>query len=124
MFWKKKKKIFELGIEGDDKDHRTAFRLKPDVKHPVTLNVSGNSYPLQDISGTGCSFQSQSFRDGARGPGTISIPSEDVIFPVTIRVVGTVRGICHCEFSKISEKAEDVIHAYILEMQKERIRNK
>lgn len=121
MFWKKKK-IIDIEIKGDEKDSRAAFRIKPDLERPLILTVQGNSYHVTNISGTGCCFRSNQFAEGAILAGTIRIPSEDIIFPVSIRIVARQRDVCRCEFSKISFSAENAIHAYVLEAQKKMIR--
>lgn len=123
MFWKKKPKI-DLEIPDDDQDQRNAFRIKPDSSSPVILNVAGDSYMLTNISGTGCSFRSYNYPEGYQAPGTLRIPSEDIIFPVTIRVVSKQKDLCHCEFIRIAPKSEDAIHAYVLNAQKAILRNK
>lgn len=121
MFWKKTKKI-DIEIKGDDEDNRAAFRIKPEPKRPLILTVQGNSYPITNISGTGCCFRSHQFAIGASVAGTIRMPSEDIIFPVSIRVVARQRDLCRCEFSKISASAENAIHTYVLQAQKNMIR--
>lgn len=120
MFWKKSKKIdIELP---EDQDHRSAFRIKPDSTRPIHLSLAGNSYPVINISGTGCCFRSHNFPEGYQAAGTLRIPSDDIVFPVTIRVVRKQRDICRCEFSKISEQSENYIHAYVLDIQKASLR--
>lgn len=123
MFWRKKKKI-DLEFPSDSREHRSAYRIKPDPMRPIILNLAGNSYPLTNISGTGCCFRSHNFPEGYIAACTLKIPSEDIIFPVNIRVVARKRDICRCEFTKITEKAEDAIHAYVLDVQKEQIRSR
>jgi len=123
LFWRKKKKI-DLEIPSDASEHRSAFRVKPDPARPMILNLAGNSYPLTNVSGTGCCFRSHNFPEGFVAACTLKIPSEDIIFPVSIRVVARKRDLCRCVFTKITTKAEDAIHAYVLEVQKELIRNR
>ena len=121
MFFKKKKKI-DIEVPSDG-DHRGAFRIKPDPTRPIILTLAGNSYHVVNISGTGCCFRSHNFPEGYQAAGTLRIPSEDIIFPVTVRVVSKQRDLCRCHFDKISSKAEDSIHAYVLEVQKNAIRS-
>ena len=123
MFWKKKKTA-DIEIPGDDKDLRAAYRVKPDQTRPIIISVAGNSYQVENISGTGCSFRSHRFSEGSQAAGTLKIPSEDIIFPVTIHVVSMQRDLCHCEFSKISPQAEDAIHFYVLNVQKYLLRSR
>lgn len=120
MFWKKKSKI-DIEFD-DDGDHRQAFRIRPEQTRPILLNMANNSFPLINVSGTGCCFRSHSYSEGMVGSGTLKIPSDDLIFPVTVKVVKKQRDLCRCEFTKISESSQDAIHSYILEAQKKQIR--
>ena len=123
MFWKKKKTV-DLEVPGDEKDHRAAYRVKPDQTRPIILNIVGNSYQVENISGTGCSFRSHKFGEGSQAAGTLKIPSEDIIFPVTVHIVSRQRDLCRCEFTKISPQAEDAIHSYVLNVQKYQLRSR
>ncbi len=122
MFWRKKKN--DLEFAGDDNDHRDAFRIRPDSGRPILLKAAGNSCYLVNISGTGCCFRSSNFKEGVTAAGTLTMASEDIVFPVTIRVVAKQRDICRCEFTKISASAQEMIHAYVLDVQKSQIRNR
>ena len=122
MFWKKKKINIEL--LGDDSDHREAFRIRPIADRPVILKVLGKSFFAVNISGTGCCFRSKSFQEGTVASGTITIPSEDQVFPVSIRVVSRQRDLCRCEFVRISQSAQNMIHSYVLELQKSLLRGR
>ena len=122
MFWKKQKKI-DIEFPEDRNDLRSAYRIKPEATRPVIVTLQGNSYHVVNISGTGCCFRSHNFAEGAQISGTIRIPSEDIIFPVTVEIVSIQRDLCRCAFSKISESAENAIHAYVLEVQKNKLRS-
>lgn len=123
MFWKNKKKI-EIEIPGEDEDHRNAFRIMPESARPVILNIAGDSHPLVNISGTGCCFRSYNYPEGFEAAATLRIPSDDIIFPVTIRVISRQKDLCRSEFVRIAPKSEDAIHAYVLNAQKSIIRKK
>jgi hypothetical protein len=122
LFFKKKKKV-DIEIPDENGDHRDAYRIKPEPTRPIILNLAGNSYHIVNISGTGCCFRSHNFPEGYQAPGTLRIPSDDIIFPVNVQVVSKQRDLCRCQFIKISARAEDAIHAYVLEVQKNSIRN-
>lgn len=122
MFWKKKK--VDIAFPDDATDLRAAFRIRPGSDKPILLKAGGQSCYLANISGSGCSFRSSSFKEGVIAAGTLTISSEDIVFPVTIRVVYKQRDLCHCEFTKISASAEEIIHAYVLGIQKKQIRNR
>ena len=122
MFWKKKKKI---DLETDDllSDHRTAFRISPDRSKSVIVTILGHAFHALNISGTGVCFRSYNFPEGTVVAATIRLPSEDRIFPVTLEVVSKQRDLCRCHFREIHPDSEDFLYAYILELQKAKIRH-
>ena len=122
MFWKKKK--VDIEFPDNAADLREAFRIRPGSDRPILLKAAGQSSYLLNISGTGCSFRSSSFTEGAVAAGTLTLSSENIVFPVTIRIVKKKRDMCHCQFTKISAAAEETIHAYVLDIQKSQIRNR
>lgn len=120
MFWKKK---VAIDVELPDKydDHRDAFRVAPDKSRPVLINIGGNTFHALNISGTGACIRSHNFTVGQTLVGTISLPSEDKIFSVTLKVVSKQKDLCRCAFTKIHNDAQDLLHHYILEIQKKYI---
>lgn len=123
MFWKRKK-ASDIELPGEAEDHREAYRIRPDNDRPIVLKVAGNSFYLVNISGTGCCFRCSRFNEGMTAAGTLTIPSEDVVFPVSVHIVSRQRDLCRCEFTRISVPAQEMIHAYVLEAQKKQIRNR
>jgi len=121
LFWKKKKKS-DLEIGGDQSDFRSAYRIAPDKTRPVIIKVMGNSFHALNISGTGICFRSNNFPVGTTVEATVRLPSEDKMFPVTIEIVAKQNDMCRCSFRKIHQDAEDLLHAYVLEVQKNKIR--
>jgi len=121
LFWKKKK--IDVELPNNEADHRGAFRIRPGSDRPILLKAAGTSVYLLNISGTGCAFRSSSFKLDATAAGTLTITSNDVVFPLSFRVISKRGDLCHCEFTKISALARETIHAYVLDMQKQLIRN-
>ncbi len=121
MFWKRKK-ASDIEIPGDQEDHRKAYRIRPRTDKPIALKIAGNTYYLVNISGNGCCFRSTRFKEGASVAGVLTIPKDDLVFPVSIRIISRQRDLCRCQFTKISAVAEEMIHAYVLEVQKKQIR--
>ena len=121
MFWKKKKTV-ELAVDSRFSDNRGAFRIAPDRARPVILSIMGNSFHAVNISGTGIAFRPHNFPVGTRASATVRLPSEDRIFPVVLEVVAKQGDLCRCCFREIHEDAENLLHSYILELQKRKIR--
>ena len=121
MFWKKKK-TFELELDSRYSDNRSAYRIAPDRTKPVIVSIKGNSFHALNVSGTGIAFRSHNFSEGTRTAATIRLPSEDRIFPVVLEIVAKQGDLCRCCFREIHEDAENLLHSYILELQKSKIR--
>ena len=123
MFWKKKKKA-EIDVEIGEQfnDNRSAYRIAPDRGAPVILTIMGNTFYALNVSGNGVCFRSHSFPENSVIAVTLKLPSEDRIFPVTLRIVQKQGDLCRCSFEKIHEEAQNLLHAYILGLQKNKIR--
>jgi hypothetical protein len=50
------------------------------------------------------------------------LPSENVILSMTIEVMMKKGSFCRCRFKQVDRQAEDLLHAYILDLQKVKIR--
>ena len=121
MFWKKKRTV-ELALDERHGDNRAAYRIAPDRSRPVILTIKGTSFHAVNISGSGVAFRSHNFTAGSSLAATIRLPSEDRIFPVVLQVVAKQRDLCRCAFADIHPEAQDLLHAYILDLQKRKIR--
>ena len=121
MFWKKKPKI-ELQEDPKFDDNRSAYRIAPDGEKPVILTILGSSYHALNISGSGVCFRSNSFVSGMKFTAMLGLPSEGSTFSVKLEIISTEKGLCRCSFINIHEDAENLLHSYILGLQKEKIR--
>ena len=121
MFWKKKKTA-SLGLDGDGDDHRQAFRIVPDTARPILVTIKGYAFKAVNISGTGVCIRAHNLPVGTVAPATVSLPSDDIIFPVTLEVMMKQGDFCRCRFNQIHRDAEDLLHAHILNLQKVKIR--
>lgn len=120
MFWKKKRRL-DVEIEGDD--HRSAFRLSPDPKKPVFIDIGGDTYKALNISGTGVCFRSHHFTAGTRVAANLRLPSEDALLSVKLHIVTKTGDMCRAAFESIHHEAGDVLHQYVLDQQITQIRN-
>ena len=122
LFWKKKKTL-DVALDARHSDNRAAYRITPDSSRPVIVTIRGNSFNVLNVSGTGIAFRSHGFDVGSSIAATIRLPSEDRIFPVVLEVVTKRHDLCRCSFTEIHEDAENLLHSYILELQKRKIRH-
>ena len=121
MFWKKKERI-EVELDSRHGDNRAAYRIAPDEELPVILKIGGEEFKAQNISGTGVAFRCERLEQGSRSAAMVRVPTDKRIFPVVIEVVAKQGDLCRCRFRDINEQAENLLHAYILELQKRKIR--
>ncbi len=121
MFWKKKK-IIDVALEARHSDNRAAYRIAPDSDRPVIISIDGEAFNALNISGTGIAFRCAAFEVGKRTAAMIRLPSQERVFPVVLEVVAKQKDLCRCCFREIHEEAENLLHSYILELQKWKIR--
>jgi len=121
LFWKKKKTI-NVALDARHSDNRAAYRIAPDSDRPVIISIDDETFNALNISGTGIAFRSDTFEVGKRTAAMIRLPSDDKVFPVVLEVVAKQQDLCRCCFREIHEEAENLLHSYILELQKWKIR--
>ena len=121
MFWKKKETI-ELELDSRHNDNRAAYRIAPDGERPVIISIDGEDFKALNISGSGVAFRSNRLEVGKRCTAMVRLPSETSVFPVVLEVVAKQKDLCRCCFRDIHEDTENLLHAYILKLQKLKIR--
>ena len=122
MFWKKNEPV-EVSLETDD-DNRSAYRIAPDSERPVALSIDGQEYEVCNISGSGIAFRSRDFAVGSNAPASLRLPGEEPALSMVIEVVTKQGELCRCRFREIPEDAENLLHSYILDLQKTKIRQR
>ena len=120
MFWKKKETI-ELELDSRHNDNRASCRIAPDGERPVIISIDGEDFKALNISGSGLVFRSNRFEVGKRCTAMVRLPSETSVFPLVLEVVAKQEELCRCCFRDILEDTENLLHAYILELQKLKI---
>jgi len=121
LFWKKKKTV-DVKLDPRHNDIRSAYRIAPDRARPVIVSIMGKSFNALNVSGNGIAFRAGSYPVGSKVQATIRLPSEDRLFPVVLEVVAIQNDLCRCCFREIHQDAENLLHSYILEEQKSKIR--
>ena len=121
MFWKKKETI-EVEVDSRHSDHRAAYRIAPERERPVVIKINGEQFNALNISGSGVAFRCDALEVGSRSAAMVKLPTDSRVFPVVIEVVARQKDLCRCRFRDIHEEAENLLHSYILELQKCKIR--
>lgn len=123
MFWKKSEPV-DVTLITAHNDNRSAYRIAPDEKRPVIVSIKGQDYPVCNVSGTGFAFRSTDFDVEFKSRAILRLPSENRVFSVMIEVIAKQGELCRCCFTEIHEDAENLLHSYILDLQKAKIRQK
>ena len=121
MFWKKKTTI-DVALDSRHNDNRAAYRIAPDSERPVIISINGENFSALNISGSGVAFRAEQFDVGKRSAAMVRLPGESKVFPVVLEIVAKQEDLCRCCFRDIHPEAENLLHAYILELQKSKIR--
>ena len=98
------------------------FRYGTCVDVADTSNVIISEMDVYKCNGSGVAFRCERLEQGSRSAAMVRVPTDTRIFPVVIEVVAKQGDLCRCCFRDINEQAENLLHAYILELQKRKIR--
>jgi hypothetical protein len=122
LFWKKKKPETDI-IRYDSDDLRHAFRyhFKEGRGFPVTFK--GKEVFVLNISAKGLAFENQGFqlrdRDAIRFVLDVPNYRGNTLVSAGLRIL-TIdeESVCHCVFEDCSPEQDELLHKYVLEMQK------
>jgi hypothetical protein len=122
LFWKKKNPETDI-IRYDSDDLRHAFRyhFKEGRGFPVTFK--GKEVLVLNISAKGLAFENQGFqlrdRDAIRFVLDVPNYRGNTLVSAGLRIL-TIdeESVCHCVFEDCSPEQDELLHKYVLEMQK------
>jgi hypothetical protein len=122
LFWKKKKPLIDTQ-DPDAEDQREAFRYC--FKGDLGFSIDFKEKPVQviNISAGGMAFRDEGFAryDVDQITLVLDIPNYrgENFFSAQLRILDiSEQGICHCIFENCTIKKYEIIHKYVLEMQK------
>jgi hypothetical protein len=122
LFWKKKKPETDL-IRYDSEDLRLAFRyhFKEGQGFPITFN--GKKVTVLDISARGLAFKNQGFQpdDADTIRFSLEVPNyrgSTLVFAGLKILSIDGESVCHCVFEDCPPEQNELLHKYVLEMQK------
>ncbi|MCK5096735.1 MAG: PilZ domain-containing protein [Desulfobacteraceae bacterium] len=126
MFWKKKKISTEKFIH-ESSDKRETFRFEFDLLNSFEIEFKEKNLPLINLSATGMSFSNDGLAADDCGMVKFFFTFTNIKSPVSIKLEMQIirideNNICHAIFTNCSEENKEIIHKYILEKQKEKIR--
>jgi len=122
LFWKKKKPATDTIIH-DSKDQRQSYRYEFTDDKAIEITFLEKKVSLLNISAGGMAFKNQGFKqfDFDFIKFTLNIPNftGDNTFFAGLRILKiSPEGVCHCIFEQCSLDQHELIHKYVLEMQK------
>ncbi|THB81398.1 MAG: PilZ domain-containing protein [Desulfobacteraceae bacterium] len=126
MFWKKKKHSdTELILDSGNK--RDAYRYTFNPHEALELQFKGRTIRLINISAMGFAFKHTEFRknDSDQVRFELPIPNYPGVSELSVRVrILSIdsHSICRCVFENCTAAQQDLIHKYLLEMQKKDLR--
>ncbi len=122
MFWKKKSPETKI-IHHDPDEHRYAYRYHFKERQGFSILFKGIKVFVLDIGAGGLSFKSQGFlpHDVDTIHFTLDVPNfkGNTSFSAELRILTIDENhLCHCLFEQCSLEQYELIHKYVLEMQK------
>ncbi|MCP3873021.1 MAG: PilZ domain-containing protein [Desulfobacteraceae bacterium] len=123
MFWKKKKQQTDTFIY-ESKDKRDAYRYDFKDGQGFEIQFKGKTLQVINISAGGIAFYNSDFEqfDSDFVKFKLDIPNfkDDTSFYTGLRILTIDEtNICHCIFEQCSLEQHELIHKYVLEMQKD-----
>jgi hypothetical protein len=122
LFWKKKKPETEI-IRHDSDDLRHTFRYHFKEGRGFSITFKGKEVILLDISARGLAFENQGFQP--RDRDAVSVVLEVPHYRGSTLVSAGLRilsiddeSVCHCVFEDCPPEQNELLHKYVLEMQK------
>lgn len=122
MFWKKTKPATDT-IRSNAKDKRESYRYHFKPGQGFSIKFKGKKVLVLNISAGGMAFDNDSFQqfDFDFIKFSLDIPNfkGNTIFFAGLRILSIdKKNICHCIFEQCSLEQHELIHKYVLEMQK------
>ena len=127
MFWRKKNPVTdEITTPSDDKREAFRYQFKPD--QGFEIDFKGNKIRVIDISAGGLAFQNINFSlfDSDKISFSLDIPTVQGTsnFFAGVRILKIdSENVCHCIFEDFPLDQHELIHKYVLEMQKQDLRS-
>ncbi len=132
MFWKKPKPTSDPVPTLDTRDsrnHREAFRYVFTDQDRIFIWFLGTKVSVVDVSARGMAFVNQGFvkYDADQIHMDLDIPNfrGNTQFSARLRILGiTDDQICHCIFEDCTIDQYEMLHKYVLELQKKALRSR
>jgi len=123
LFWKKPKPAIDNNDPLETKDQREAFRYIFKGDRSLAMDFKGKPVRVINISAGGMAFRDEGFTryDADQIHLHFDIPNYrgETLFSAQLRILDiSNQGICHSIFENCTIQEYEIIHKYVLEMQK------
>ncbi len=124
MFWKEKQDNSEIFFF-ESNDRRSAYRVSPHANTPIAFEFGGEKVQVVNIGAGGLAFKNKGFKSGDTQTIELLLPHRNVTLAPILKI-NTIddQNVCHCQFREIGEDEVELIHRYVLKMQKEMVQSK
>lgn len=111
-----------------DEERRDSFRVEPSSGKPLWISLGHHRYLVRNISAGGIGIYRKSddraIERGKTYPFQITLPLLNQVITGTVKVVNRSERAYHCAFIGLSDEKKEIIHLFVLERQKEQLREK
>ena len=125
MFSRKKNDPLIVSI---DQEKRSSFRVEPSSERPIYVSIGRDRYQVKDIGAGGAGIyrrdDDKELEPGEKYPFKMTLPLNDEVVSGTLRIVDISDSIYHCRFIDLSKEDREKIHLFVLEREKEELREK
>jgi len=131
LFSKKKKidladviLVDEIYPHNGNREQRDTFRYIFTPEKRLSMQFMGRTLEILDISAGGLAFANHGFKQYEADKISLALEmpnyNENPVFTAQTRILHiTANNICHCIFENCAVEEYEIIHKYVLEMQKQ-----
>ncbi len=110
-----------------DEEKRGSFRVEPPSRGPIEVSIGPHRYQVKNISAGGIGIYrrgEEELEAGEEYPFKVTLPLINEVISGTIRIVDSSDRAYHCPFVDLGDKEKEKIHLFVLERQKEDLKQK
>lgn len=120
-------KIHRFILEMQKEEGGAFFRIKPSRKDPIQVFVEPHTFLIKDIGAGGmavCKDEGKNLEINRVYPFKLTLSLIDEVISGIMRIVNITEKAYHCVFIDLTKEHREKIHFFVLERQKEELRQK
>jgi len=111
-----------------DQERRSSFRVEPSPEGPIYVSIGCNRYQVKDIGAAGIGIyhrdDDKELEPGKKYPFKMTLPLIKEVVSGILRIVYISDSVYHCRFIGLRKEEREKIHLFVLERQKEELRER